>query len=119
MLSQEEPEWVAMADNFTRLEEVLQPRLNAFSLLALIERMKSSEAVDRAIKGHLKHHRARKFVEAEWGKHKHAYKGNKSAFSRVYARRVKNELGVDITEKQMREVWLVDTLFADKPDGLP
>ena len=56
--------------------------------------------------------RAKAFVCAEWIKHKDAYNGNKSEFSRAYVGRVRNEFVVDITEKQMREVWLKDNPVA-------
>lgn len=49
---------------------------------------------------------AREFVLNEWAMHRHEYEGNKSEFARVYARRVKHEMMVDVTEKTIREVWL-------------
>ena len=66
---------------------------------------------------HSKNNMAREFVRREWVKHKGDYGGNKSEFSRVYVRRVKNELDVTITEKQMREVWLADNPLASKQAG--
>lgn len=52
------------------------------------------------------HNQARFFVVAEWTKHREQYGDNKSAFARDYARRVKFEMDVDVTEKTIREVWL-------------
>lgn len=49
---------------------------------------------------------ARFFVVAEWAKYRGEYGDNKSAFARDYVRRVKFEMGVDVTEKTIREVWL-------------
>ena len=57
---------------------------------------------------HAKTNEAKTFVRQEWEQHRDAYKGNKTAFSRDYVRRVKHELDVTITEKQLREVWLSD-----------
>ena len=78
---------------------------------------------DRARKAaqrkHGKMNAARAFVQTEWTEHSEAYERNKSAFSRDYVRRCFNEFQVTITEKQMREVWLKDTPFASKPDGMP
>lgn len=62
---------------------------------------------------------AKAFVLHEWTQHRAAYNGNKSAFARDYVRRLRNEQGVVVTEKQLREVWLKDTQSASKPDGLP
>ncbi|GAB3476760.1 hypothetical protein [Polaromonas eurypsychrophila] len=83
---------------------------------------KSERSSFAALGGRKKNERyvaARDFVASEWGQHRHAYCHNKSAFSRDYVKRVKNELDVNITEKQMREVWLSDTLTTSNPDGLP
>lgn len=57
---------------------------------------------------------ARYFVKNKWREEGHEYK-SKAEFARIYVRRVKIELGVTITEKQMREVWLADTPAASKP----
>lgn len=57
---------------------------------------------------------AQEFVKREWGEHSEAYENNKSAFARHYARRVKNELQLTVTEKTIREVWLVTTPTAGK-----
>lgn len=72
-----------------------------------------------ASKRHAPTRAARKFVIDEWKLHRSAYDGNKSAFTRDYVKRVRNEFDVVVTEKQMREVWLKDTPSASKPDGLP
>lgn len=68
---------------------------------------------------HRKTNKAKAFVRAEWHKHRDAYEGNKSAFTRDYVKRVLNEFDALVTEKQMREVWLRDTPSACKPAGLP
>jgi hypothetical protein len=68
---------------------------------------------------HRKTNQAKAFVRAEWHKHREAYEGNKSAFTRDYVKRVLHEFDATVTEKQMREVWLRDTPAASKPDGLP
>ncbi|MGB7480970.1 MAG: hypothetical protein WA924_11620 [Burkholderiaceae bacterium] len=78
---------------------------------------KELQARKNAFKGHAKNTKARDFVRHEWTEHKAAYQGNKSAFSRDYVRRVKHEFDVDITEKQMREVWLANTPLASKQAG--
>jgi len=77
----------------------------------------SIRASKNAIKGHAIRNEAREFAKREWRAHSDSYDGNKSAFARYYVRRVKNEYNVDVTEKQMREVWLVDTPPASKPAG--
>lgn len=68
---------------------------------------------------HRKTNKAKAFVREEWIKHRHAYDNNKSAFARDYVKRVLHEFEASVTEKQMREVWLRDTPFASKPDGVP
>ncbi len=62
---------------------------------------------------------AKAFVSNEWFAHREAYKDNKSAFARDYARRVKHEFDVDVTEKQLREVWLKSTRSTGEPGGSP
>ena len=61
--------------------------------------------------------KAKAFVQSEWATHQQAYQNNKSAFARDYSRRVKNELGTDVTEKTIREVWLIHTPSAAKQAG--
>ena len=60
---------------------------------------------------------ARAFVVSEWGIHREAYNNNKSAFSRDYVRRLSFEFSVTVTEKTIREVWLVNTPSASKQAG--
>lgn len=79
-------------------------------------RSKSMAALDAR---HYGARTAKLWVQAEWTSHRAAYLNNKSEFSRHYVRRVHNEFGVSITEKQMKDVWLKDTPPASKPDGLP
>ena len=61
---------------------------------------------------------ARTWVVSEWAAHHGSYEGNKTVFAKHYARRVKMEHGVEITEKTIREVWLRNTPFASKRAGL-
>lgn len=79
---------------------------------------RKEEARIRANKGHAKRREAKRFVVSEWEAYREDYKHNKTAFSRDYVRRVMNEFAVPVTEKQMREVWLLDALPASNPDGL-
>lgn len=66
---------------------------------------------------------AREFVKSEWAQNRDVYKGNKSEFARIYAKRVRNEFvdskgePLGITEKTIREVWLSDTPSAGKQAG--
>lgn len=77
------------------------------------DKVKSSErARHSASMKYAKNRKAEDFVIAEWTAHRDAYDNNKSAFARDYVRRVKNEMDVTVTEKQMREVWLKNTPFA-------
>ena len=108
-----------MSYNFYLTDKVIHERINVFSLISLIELLDKNDKIAKALKGHAKNHKARAFVESEWAKHRGEYSDNKSAFTRDYVKRVFNELDVSVTEKQMREVWLKDTLPASKPDGMP
>lgn len=108
-----------MAYNFLLTDEVIHQRMNIFSIIALIEILDKNDKVAKAVKGHAKNHAARDFVQKEWMRYRHEYRNNKSEFTRHYVKRVFNELGVTVTEKQMREVWLQDTQFPSKPDGMP
>lgn len=71
----------------------------------------SLRAADKRYKPNRK---AQEFVRSEWSKHRDAYKGNKSDFARTYITLVRNEFSVEVTEKQLREVWLSDTPAAGK-----
>lgn len=57
---------------------------------------------------------AREWISSEWAEHRHAYKGNKSAFARHYSRRLMLEKSIDVKEKTIRDVWLRDTPSAGK-----
>lgn len=87
------------------------------ALAEYFSRKQSENASQRARSRHAVNNDAKKFVRLEWRKYKDEYKNNKSEFSRIYVRRVKNEFGVEITEKQMREVWLADTPSTRKQAG--
>lgn len=80
--------------------------------------IRKEDARMKALKGHSKRRMAKGFVISEWEAHREAYGYNKSAFARDYTRRVFHEYSISVTEKQMREVWLLDALPASKPDGL-
>ena len=99
------------------INQELRARINFFSLVALIEIVESNAASAKADIRHAPTKRARAFVLTEWKQHRSAYSGNKSAFARDYVRRIKHELGVSVTEKTIREVWLADTPNAGKPAG--
>ena len=75
-------------------------------------------ASDRTIKGHAKRYPAIAYIKSEWAEHREAYGGNKSAFARAYTRRLSREKGINVTERQMRDVWLLDNPVASNPDGL-
>ena len=85
-----------------------QPAILAAALKAQI----SERASKAALKRHAKNDAARNFVIKEWQEHISVYKGNKTAFTRDYVRRVFNEFRIQVTEKTMREVWLKNTLSA-------
>ena len=88
------------------------------ALISTLDDEASDSASARTIKGHSKRYPAIDFVKAEWAKHRLAYQGNKSDFSRAYSRRVWSEYGVKVTDKQIREVWLKNTPVASNPDGM-
>ena len=88
------------------------------ALISTLDDEASESASARTVKGHSKRYPAMDFVKAEWAKHRLAYQGNKSEFARVYSRRVLNEHGVKVTDKQIREVWLKNPPVASKPDGM-
>jgi hypothetical protein len=112
-----------LCSDFLRVVQHIQPgsRLEADSIFDLIsplnEYFKKTRAVKNADRRHAAGRAARAFVESEWTKNRAGYSNNKSAFARDYSRRVKNELGTDVTEKTIREVWLVDTPDASKQAG--
>ena len=88
------------------------------ALISIFSDEASDSASARTIKGHSKRYPAIDFVKAEWAKHRLAYQGNKSEFARIYSRRVLNEHGVKVTDKQIREVWLKTPPVASNPDGM-
>ena len=88
------------------------------ALISIFSDEASDSASARTIKGHSKRYPAIDFVKAEWAKHRLAYQGNKSEFARIYSRRVLNEHGVKVTDKQIREVWLKNPPVASNPDGM-
>lgn len=78
-------------------------------------RKRRSRAQETAARRHIKNDQPKIFVASEWQAYRVEYANNKSAFARVYVRLLKQRFGVDITEKQLREVWLRDTPSARKP----
>lgn len=100
--------------NFVSPSPSLQYALEAGKKTAFKER-----AIELASRRHQPTNRARAWVTSEWASHRAEYMGNKSAFARDYVGRLRHELGVSVTEKQLREVWLKDTPSASKPDRLP
>jgi len=100
--------------NYVSPSPSLQYALEAGKKAAFKER-----ATELASRRHQPTNKARVWVVSEWGTHKADYMGNKSAFARDYVGRLRHELGVSVTEKQLREVWLKDTPSAGKPDGIP
>ncbi|WP_454903343.1 hypothetical protein [Variovorax gossypii] len=100
------------------LRDRLQLPKSMESTLNFAKQQARREQATRAVAArHAPGKRARTFVQHEWSTHQNAYNANKSAFARDYVRRVKHEFGVDITEKQLREVWLKDPPPTGKPDG--
>lgn len=89
------------------------------NLITKVKRKTLTErATDMATRRHADTNSARDWVRSEWHAYRDAYQGNKSAFARDYVRRVFNERGVQVTEKQMREVWLKDPPPAGKQAGM-
>lgn len=84
----------------------------ARTFIAAMKIEKTLTATRRANKGHAQGNAAKKFVQTEWSKHREEYGNNKSEFARIYVKRVFNEHGVTITEKQLREIWLTEKLIA-------
>lgn len=101
-----------------RLSAHIEPPHNMLAMIRTAKQMALSErGADAALSRHGESNNARAWVQSEWLEHREAYGGNKSAFARDYVRRVRNERGVVVTEKQMREVWLKDTPSAGNPAG--
>lgn len=100
------------------LNDKIREKINFYSLLEFVELCNRNDKSLRAWRQHAGRRTARNFVISEWKAHRNAYKGNKSEFTRHYVKRVFNEFGLNITEKQMREVWLKDTPVACNPDCL-
>lgn len=91
-----------------------------FSTISQAKRVALSDAASsKAAKLHAPRNNAKNWVRSEWIEKHEAYGGNKSEFARHYARRIKNERSIEITEKTIREVWLADTPAAGKQAGLP
>lgn len=108
------------AADVERLRSSVIPSLATLAAINAAKRAAISErASEHAGKRHQKTNAARKWVMSEWQTHRSQYEDNKSAFTRDYVRRLRNEQDVVVTEKQLREVWLKDPRPAGNPDGLP
>ena len=88
------------------------------AFISAIQTSRTLTAAENARKAHAPARLAKAFVQREWDLHRVAYDNNKSAFSRDYVKRVFNELDVNVTEKQMREIWLKDIARVSKQTGL-
>lgn len=101
--------------NIARMSLDLDPKDPvARAFISAMQTSRTLTAVENARKAHAPARVAKVFVQREWAMHRAAYDNNKSAFSRHYVKRVLNELDVNITEKQMREIWLKDTASGGK-----
>lgn len=89
----------------------------ARAFISAIQTSRTLTAAANARKAHAPARLAKAFVRQEWDLHSAAYDNNKSAFSRDYVKRVFNELDVNVTEKQMREIWLKDIALSGKQAG--
>jgi hypothetical protein len=76
------------------------------AIYPLAKAIKSSQNSAMARARWKKKREAKQWVISEWIKYKDEYKGNKAAFIRDYAKRIKNELGEKMEEKSIREYWL-------------
>ena len=100
--------------------DLKQAKIQAEAVTEALSREASKKAVNAAHKRHAPGNNARDWVRTEWTLHRDSYTGNKSAFSRTYVTRVKNEFKdskgdpLIVTEKTMREVWLPNTPSAGK-----
>ena len=96
----------------------VKPPTALFSTISEAKRVALSDAAtSKAAKLHAPRNNAKDWVRSEWIEKREAYGGNKSEFARHYARRIKNERSIDITEKTIRVVWLADTPPAGKQAG--
>lgn len=78
----------------------------AFLVFVAQDRFRTAQARKNAAKSNAPKAKAKTFIQGEWERHRRDYGGNKSAFARGYVSRLKRELGVDVTEKTIRERWL-------------
>ena len=99
----------AFAYLFFRALETFREKANPFSMIEVMEIIHRDTNSARALLKHAPHRAARVWVEEEWTAHREAYDGNKSAFARDYSARLRNERGVKVTDKQIRDVWLQTT----------
>lgn len=100
--------------------EVFNMHEGVFECLKYVQRGKTVSILARhaARVRHSKTNDAKKYVRSEWLLHSDAYQNNKSEFARHYCRFVKAKLGVTVTEKTIREVWLMsrDSPLGDSPN---
>lgn len=104
---------------FDRAMKIFSERANPFSLIEVIDIVERNTRSARALRQHTPKRQAREWVESEWRSHRDEYGGNKSAFARDYSARLRNERGLKVSDKQIREVWLRDPPSASRPAGVP
>ena len=78
---------------------------------------RSAVARSGGVKKYEKHVAPREFTQSQWQLHRDEYAGNKSEFARIYSRRLKQEFGLNVTDRTIREVWLSDSQSASNLDG--
>ena len=82
---------------------------SAGAILFLIKIAQSAittqKARENALRRTAKYDPAKKFVIAEWAKNKGGCK-SKEDFARLYARRVKQEFQIEVTERTIARGWL-------------
>jgi hypothetical protein len=115
-LYQMEKDIPPIPSDFGKISFAFQQMFECYEYISL-RNARSNLAKKGAMARHREMSRARKFVVDQWTLVGKEYQLNKSAFARDYSRRVKNEHGVDVTDKTIREVWLSGTPFAGKQAG--
>lgn len=104
--------------NIARMSLDLDPKDPvARAFISAMQTSRTLTATANARKAHAPARLAKAFVQREWEMNRAAYDNNKSAFARDYVKRVFNELDVNVTEKQMREIWLKDIVPSGNQAG--
>jgi hypothetical protein len=95
----------------------MSPPTEMLDAISAAKKMALSErAAANAARGHAPRNEARQWIWTEWMAYR-AESPNKSEFARLYSRRLKQERGLDVKEKTIREVWLRDPPAASKQAG--